>query len=262
MRPEHRTQWLDINDAEVFVADGGSGPPLLLTHGFSATAEMWRPQRPALEPLCHLITWDLRGHGRTRAGDDPKAYSHTLATDDMARILDHFGHERAIIGGLSLGGFLSLEFQRRFPERTQALVLMDTGPGYRNPEAREQWNSTAHRWAEDFEKRGLDALRGRSREMQEGASVHESAQGLAHAARGMLAQSNSAVIDSLPGVTCETLIIVGAQDEPYLGPCSYMARKIPGAEHIVIDEAGHSVNLDQPGATNDAVVSFLERIQH
>ena len=253
-------QWLTLNDAEIYVEDGGEGPPLLLTHGFSATAEMWRPQRPALEPQTHMITWDLRGHGRTRGGDDPGSYSHTLATEDMARLLDHFGYERAVIGGLSLGGFLSLEFHRRFPDRTEALILMDTGPGYRNAQARERWNATAHRWADGFETNGLEALRGRSREMQEAAQIHESATGLAHAARGMLAQSDSKVIDSLPNINCPTLIIVGALDEPYVGPCEYMAKKIPGATYVVIDDAGHSVNLDQPNATNNAVTSFLATI--
>ncbi len=260
MAQAHRSQRLGLNGADIYVEDAGEGPALLLTHGFSATADMWGPQRSALEPLCHLITWDLRGHGRTRAGDDPAAFSHSLATDDMARILDHFGHERAVIGGLSLGGFLSLDFHRRFPDRTLALILMDTGPGYRNAEARAQWNTTANRWAQGFEADGLGALRGRSREMQEAAQVHESAQGLAHAARGMLAQTDSAVIDSLPRITCPTLIIVGSQDDPYLAPCEYMAKKIPGAQHVVIEDAGHSVNLDQPDETNVVVSKFLKQV--
>ena len=78
-----------------------------------------------------------------------------------------------------------------------------------------------------LESRGLDALSGRSREMREAMGEHRSAQGLAHAARGMLAQEGSRVIDGLPSIQVPTLIIVGDQDKPFLVPCEYMAKKYP-----------------------------------
>jgi pimeloyl-ACP methyl ester carboxylesterase len=94
--------------------------------------------------------------------------------------------------------------------------------------------------------------------MREAMGEHRSAQGLAHAARGMLAQEGSRVIDGLAGVRVPTLIIVGDQDQPFLAPCEYMAKKIPGARLEVIAGAGHSSNLDQPEAFNRVLRDFLD----
>ena len=84
-----------------------------------------------------------------------------------------------------------------------------------------------------------------------------SADGLARAARGMLAQKNSAVIESLSNITVPSIVIVGANDTPFLAASDYMAAKIPGAKKVVIANAGHASNIDQPKAFDDAVVSFI-----
>jgi pimeloyl-ACP methyl ester carboxylesterase len=94
--------------------------------------------------------------------------------------------------------------------------------------------------------------------MREAMGEHCSAQGLAHAARGTLAQEGSHVIDALASVSVPTLIIVGDQDQPFVAPCEYMAKKIPGARLEVIAGAGHSSNLDQPEAFNRVLRDFLD----
>jgi pimeloyl-ACP methyl ester carboxylesterase len=96
--------------------------------------------------------------------------------------------------------------------------------------------------------------------MQEAMRHHRSAQGLAHAARGLLAQRGSAVIDSLPDVRVPTLIIVGDRDTPFIAPCEYMAKKIVGARLEVIRDAGHASNLDQPEAFNAVLIDFLDTL--
>ena len=234
----------NLNDIDIHYRAGGSGPCVLFTHGFSATGDMWNPQRSVFEERYRFVTWDLRGHGRTDSPSDPVAYSHDLCVSDLAALLDSLEIDRAIIGGLSLGGFLSLDFYRQHPDRVSALVICDAGPGYRNPEARAQWNENAERRARDFEERGLDALSNSSREMREAIAQHLSAQGLAHAARGMLAQFNDNVINTLSSIEVPTLVVVGANDKPFVVPCEYMAKKIPGARLEVIPDAGHAANLD------------------
>ena len=129
-----------------------------------------------------------------------------------------------------------------------------------DPEAREKWNERARARATEFEARGLEVLSGRSREMREAMGHHASAQGLAHAARGMLAQTSARVIDGLPSIAVPTLVIVGDKDEPFVAPCEYMAKKIPGARLEVIRDAGHSSNLDQPEAFNRVFVEFLDSL--
>jgi pimeloyl-ACP methyl ester carboxylesterase len=91
---------------------------------------------------------------------------------------------------------------------------------------------------------------------------HRSARGLAHAARGMLAQDGAAIIDSLLQVRVPTLIVVGDRDTPFIAPCQYMAKKIPGARLEVIADAGHSSNLDQPEVFNRVLLDFLDSLPH
>jgi pimeloyl-ACP methyl ester carboxylesterase len=238
----------------------GSGPAVLLSHGYSATGRMWDAQRRALSPRHRVVSWDMRGHGGTECPDDPACYATDLTVADMKALLDHLGIERAVVGGLSLGGYVSLAFFLAHPGMVRALVLADTGPGYRNPEARAAWNRRAEERAAELETRGLDALSGRSREMREAMGHHRSATALALAARGMLAQQDSRVIDALGTVRVPTLIVVGDRDEPFLAPCRYMAGKIPGARLEVIKDAGHSANLDQPDAFNRVLTDFLDSL--
>jgi pimeloyl-ACP methyl ester carboxylesterase len=250
-----------INGIDLCYEVSGSGPAVLLTHGYSATGRAWADQHPALAPRYRLITWDMRGHGETESPADPAQYSHALTVSDMHGLLRHLGVERAVIGGLSLGGTMALAFHARHPDMVRALVICDSGPGYRNPEARAEWNQRAHARAVDLEARGFTALTSGSRDMREAVRRHRSAQGLAHAARGMLTQTDSSLIDSLPAIRVPTLVIVGDQDTPFIGACEYMAKKIPGARLEVIKEAGHSANLDQPEAFNRVLLAFLDGLR-
>jgi pimeloyl-ACP methyl ester carboxylesterase len=262
-----------VNGIEIEYEVSGRGPAVLLTHGYSDTGRMWDGQRRALGDRYRLITWDMRGHGQTNSPDDPARYSADLTVADMRALLQHLGVDRAVVGGLSLGGYVSLAFALAHPEMVRALVIADSGPGYRNAEARAAWNARAHARAADLEARGLEAL-GASRAMREVATEraatpgearetaprHRSARGLAHAARGMLAQEGSTVIDGLASIRVPTLVIVGDQDEPFLAPSQYMAKKIPGARLVVIPGARHWANLDQPDLFNRALVDFLDAL--
>lgn len=245
---------INRDGVNIYYEDHGSGPAVLLSHGYSATTRMWAGQMEALKDRFRVITWDMRGHGQSDSPDDPKAYSEAATTEDMAAILKHLGIDKAVIGGLSLGGYMSLAFHLAHPEMTRALMLFDTGPGYKNPVGREGWNETARKRAEIFEARGLDAL-GSGAEVR--IAQHSSAQGLAHAARGMLAQFDSRVIESLPAIDVPTLVLVGENDTPFLGGTDYMVNKIPGAQKALIANAGHASNIDQPEAFNAAVEEFL-----
>jgi pimeloyl-ACP methyl ester carboxylesterase len=232
------------------------GVPLLLTHGFGATAGMWDPNIDALSVDRPVIVWDQRGHGSSDAPDELDRYSEQISVADMAAILDAAGAERAVLGGMSLGGYLSLAFHLAHPQRVAALVLVDTGPGYRNDAAREKWNAWVERRAQQLE-RG-EAPADKSAEVAQ--AVHEHPEGLPRAARGVMAQKDSRVIASLDSITVPTLVIVGAQDTDFLAGADYMDRRIPNSRKVVIDNAGHAANMDQPKAFNAAVRELLEQL--
>jgi pimeloyl-ACP methyl ester carboxylesterase len=247
---------LDRDGVKIYYEVHGEGPPLLLTHGFSASSHMWAGQREALGKHFKLITWDMRGHGRSDYPSDQNAYSEAATLGDMLAILDHVGAKTAIVGGLSLGGYMSLAFRLAHPERVRALLIIDTGPGFRSGEAREGWNTYARRTADLFEKEGLGRLSESSVEAR--TAPHRDASGVARAARGMLTQRDARVINSLPEINVPSLVIVGANDKPFLTASDYMASKIPGAKKVVIPDAGHAANIDQPDAFNEAVLAFLD----
>jgi pimeloyl-ACP methyl ester carboxylesterase len=227
-----------LNGIEVEYEVTGSGPAVLLSHGYGESRRMWDGQHAALGVRYRLITWDMRGHGGTGGGDDPAQYSLDTTVADIRALLHHVGEERAVIGGLSLGGYVSLAFWGAHPEMVRALVICDSGPGFRNPEARAAWNQRAFERAAGLQARGQ--------------------RGLAHAARGMLAQTDARVIDLLPSIRVPTLIVLGDQDEPFIAPCEYMAKKIPGARLEIIRGAGHVSNVDRPEAFNRVVSDFLD----
>ncbi|HEY6296075.1 MAG TPA: alpha/beta hydrolase [Streptosporangiaceae bacterium] len=200
---------------------------------------MWEPNVAALSAARPVITWDIRGHGSSDAGDDQARYSADASVADMAALLDASGIGRAVVGGQSLGGFLSLQFYVAYPDRVAGLVLCDTGPGYRRDEARQQWNDRAVALAERLER--------------------DSKPGMARAARGILTQRDARVIDALPNIAIPALVLVGARDKDYLGATEYMATKLPRATHAMIPDAGHASNVDQPDLFNQQVLTFLDQ---
>jgi pimeloyl-ACP methyl ester carboxylesterase len=246
---------LNRDGVEIYYEVHGDGPPVLLTHGYSSSSHMWEGQVGPFGEHYRLIRWDMRGHGKTDYPEDQAEYTEAATVADMAAILDAVGAERAVIGGLSLGGYMSLAFHLTHPERTQALLIIDTGPGYRSDEPRSGWNVTAIRRAERFEKDGLPPPGTGGAETR--AAPHRDATGLAKAARGMLTQHDARVMNSLPTIGVPSLVLVGANDAPFLGASDYMAAKIPGARKVVIPDAGHAANIDQPAAFNEAVLGFL-----
>ena len=247
---------IDRDGVKLYYEVHGHGPPLILTHGYSSTSQMWRGEIEALSRHHQLILWDMRGHGQSDYPEDPEAYSEALTIGDIAALLDEVGADRAIVGGLSLGGYMSLAFYRAYPERVRALLIIDTGPGFKKDDARDAWNRRAHDTAARFEREGLSVLQASSRERS--GVTHRDAKGLAQAARGMLTQRDAGVIELLPRIAVPSLIVVGADDTPFLAASDYMAAKIPGAKKSVIAAAGHAVNIDQPAGFLDAVLPFLD----
>jgi pimeloyl-ACP methyl ester carboxylesterase len=232
----------------------GSGPAVVLTHGFASSAHMFAATGPALAADHTVIAWDMPGHGGSDSPDDPSAYSVASFLDAMLALVDDAGAERAVFLGHSLGGYLSLEMALAHPDRTAGLVLVDTGPGYRNDAARDGWNRMCAAYARDLETKGLAGLPGGE---ELAAAVHSTANGLVHAAHGVLAQRDAHVIDGLASIDVPTLVVVGSEDEPFVKGSHYMAGKIPNATLSIIDGAGHAPPVSHAAEFNEVVRTFL-----
>ena len=249
--------YLTRDGVRLYYEDHGEGPTILLSHGYSATSQMWQGQIEAFKDRYRIIVWDMRGHGESDYPNDPGLYSKQHTVADMAAVLDECGLESAIIGGHSLGGYSTLAFHRVHAARCEALMLFGCGPGFKKDEARLKWNETAERRAERLESEGLSVFGDRLEVL---LAKHRNASGLANAARGMLAHDNSEVIFSLPDIDKPTLVLVGADDTPFIGASDYMEAKIAGSHKVVVPNAGHAVNIDNPERFDAEMGTFLERM--
>ena len=249
----------------------GSGQPLVLLHAFPCNRSMWAHQISALTQTHHfrVILPDFRGFGES---DVPEgSYPMELLAEDTAALLDALHIEQFILGGLSMGGYASFALYRKYAQRVQALILADTRAQADTPEARanrEEMIQLAERGgsaavAEHMLLRVLTAqtLRdptgttARLRAMMEAASPA----GIIGAQRGMGERPDST--DLLPQIHCPTLILVGEQDAlTTLAEAQYMAERIPDARVVIIPQAGHLANMEQPEAFNQALVAFLEGV--
>ncbi|MEN8184063.1 MAG: alpha/beta hydrolase, partial [Myxococcota bacterium] len=231
----------------------GEGLPLLLSCAYCTTHENFRPQvEPLVQAGARVVLWDYRGHGRSQSPSDPAAYSIDQVVDDLGRVLDATAPGKpAVVGGLSFGGLASLHFALRQPARVRGLLLVDSGPGFKKPEAQARWEAMVERTASFLEKRGLEAfvasrasatLVGRRAELPAAraaarAIAEQDPAGLAWFGRRVSGLA-PAVIDELTGIDVPALVVVGEDDEPYLRAAKMMASRLPGARHVVIPGAG------------------------
>jgi pimeloyl-ACP methyl ester carboxylesterase len=257
------------------VESHGTGPVVLFSCGFSTTRENFRPQ---VEPLVAagfcVVLWDYRGHGESDAPDDPNAYSFDQVLDDLGRVLDaHSPAAPAVLAGFSFGGAASLHFALRRPDRVRALVLLDTGPGFKNPEAQERWLAQVERIAQNVEQKGLASFVtsraaataiGRRPELpdaQRAAAAIAAMQphGVAHFGR-RVAGPVPACIDELAKIAVPALVLVGEEDEAYLRAADVMAARLPHAQKVAIPKGGHVTTIEEPAAVNAALLAFLRRL--
>lgn len=169
-----------------------------------------------------------------------------------------FDATSAALRGHSLGGYLSLRFAQQHAQRTAGLVLVGTGPGYRQPEGRARWNEMCDGFARDLDAHGLDGLPGHP--YRRGGEHRSGAGGLALAARETLPQRDNRVLDELDHITAPALVVVGERDRQFLASSELLAARLPGADPLVIiPDCGHTPPDSRPEEFVASVRSFLER---
>ena len=250
-----------VNGIELYYEAHGQGYPVVFLHGFSGTVNSWQPQVPVFSQEYQFIIYDARGHGQSESPPAPDHYSADIVIEDLFQLLGTLGIKKAVVGGLSMGGYESLRFYLAHPEVVTALILMDTGPGYRNPARREEWNRQQEENADLLETQGIEAYADRAPTYTARERLlKQNPVGLANMARKVVAQHDSRVIESLGGIKVPTLVLVGENDTPFLAATEYMSKTIPQAQRAVIPKAGHSANIDNVDAFNEAVLDFLRKL--
>jgi pimeloyl-ACP methyl ester carboxylesterase len=247
----------------------GEGQPVLLLHGFPFNRSMWRGQAEFLSASYQVIKPDLRGHGETTVTET--ATMDEMASD-VAALLDELKIERAVIGGLSMGGYVTLAFYKKFPQRVRALVLADTRPQADTNEAKQIRQQQAVKAlkegmspiAETLLPKAL-APKTLDEQPEVAARVREmmlsmKPQGTAAALRGMAAREDHTKL--LPQINVPALIIVGSEDAITPPDVSEaMQREISNSRLEIIEGAGHVSNLERPAEFNRAIREFLDGLE-
>jgi pimeloyl-ACP methyl ester carboxylesterase len=259
----------EVNGVTIAYEDQGTGPPIVFLHAFPLNRTMWAPQEAVLSRRFRTISIDLRGLGES---DAPSwRYSMEQYARDVRGVLACLGIEKALFVGLSMGGYLAFALYRLYPEMMLGLVLADTRAEADTPEQVHWRFALAQRTAAigsaaviaEMLPKLLASTRydrdpdfvGRVKVMLTAAPVP----GIIGALMALAERPDSTNL--LPAITIPTLIIVGADDVlTTTADAERMATGIAGAELVVIPDAGHLSNLEQPDRFTAAVERFAERL--
>lgn len=268
-----------VNGVRIRYEVHGRGKPVVLSHGYTASLRMWDGQIGPLSERYRVVVYDTRGHGESEAppGDEP--YSIATFAEDQAALMDHLGIERAIVGGLSMGGMVAQEFALRYPERVEALLLCDTGAGMQagalaDPELRERMAAFREQMARVARERGMAAVAEWMRQYPQGPrpegsipdGVRRHLEGVARmSVDGWLGGAHAlqtwpGVAERLPEICSPTLVIVAELDQ--LRPAGeILHRRIPTSRQALITGSPHGSCLWKTDAFNRALLEFLADVE-
>jgi 3-oxoadipate enol-lactonase len=260
--------FITVNGIQLAYTDTGLGTPVVLLHGYPFNRSLWNEQVAALSNSYRVITPDLRGSGESDAANG--AATMNQMAQDVAALLDHLEISRAVIGGLSMGGYVTLAFYKQSPSRVRALVLADT----RAQGDTEEGKQTRSQQAEKALAEGMAGIADamlpklltpetvskrpeivkRVRDMM----LKTKPEGAAGALLGMAEREDQTEL--LSQISCPTLIIVGQDDAiTPVEDSEKMHRAIRGSRLVVIENAGHVSNLERTEQFNEELTKFLKQ---
>jgi pimeloyl-ACP methyl ester carboxylesterase len=262
---------------KLYYEEVGSGIPIILVHEFAADLRSYEAQMRYFGQRYRCIAYNARGYPPSDVPEDGELYSQERARDDVRAVLDALKIDKAHIVGLSMGGFATLHFGFSYPERARSLVVAGCGYGA-TPDKRGQFAGEAAAAAANFEKLGMaKAAEGYAlgptrvqfqnkdpRGWREFADqlAENSTEGAARTMRGVQKRRPSLfdLVEKMKAITVPTLIMTGDEDWPCLEPGLLMKRTIPTAALIVMPNAGHTINLEEPAAFNQHISEFFHTV--
>ena len=264
-----------INGIEIYYEEYGQGTPILFIHEFAGDYRSWAPQVQFLARRYRTITYSARGYHPSSVPTDAADYSEETNVEDAYQLLRCLGIEQAHIVGLSMGGNVAVKLGLAHPEVCLSLVVAGAGFGSVNP---DEFRANAVETAALLEREGMERAaqtygRGPSRlrfeqkdplgfgQMLTYLGEH-STTGSAMTMRHVQGKRKTIyeVADQLPGLNVPTLVVAGDEDELALEPALLMKRKIPNSGLLILPKTGHTVNLEEPAAFNQAVFDFISAV--
>lgn len=260
------------------VEEAGSGTPIVFVHEFGGDHRSWEPQMRYFTRRYRCITYGARGYPPSDVPTDVERYSQAIATDDIADVMTALGIAKAHIVGLSMGGFATLHFGLRYPERALSLVVAGAGYGAEK-QYEDYFRNVSLEVARKFEELGAvefakiySTAASRivfqvkdPRGWQEFATQlsEHSVVGSARTMQGVQARRPS-IYDleaELRQMQVPTLVVVGDEDDHCLQPGLFLKRTVPASGLLVLPKTGHTLNIDEPALFNQFVADFLATVE-
>jgi len=265
------------DNIKLYYEEVGSGIPVVFVHEFAGDVRSYGMQMRYFGQRYRCIAFNARGYPPSDVPDNGALYSQERARDDIHAVLDALTIDKAHIVGLSMGGFAALHFGFTYPDRARSLVIAGCGYGAA-PDQRAQFAAEAEAAAKQFEQTGMGkAAEGYAlgptrvqfqnkdpRGWQEFAKqlAAHSTEGSARTMRGVQARRPSLfdLVDQMQTINTPTLIMTGDEDWPCLEPALLMKRTISTAALVVMPNAGHTINLEDPSAFNGHIADFFHAV--
>jgi len=251
-----------INGQKIYFEDtGGDGPPVILAHGFLMDHEMFAPQVAALRDTHRVITWDERGFGLTEHDGEP--FSYWDSANDCIALLDHLGVDRAVVGGMSQGGFLSLCVALTAPDRVRGLILLDTQAGIDDPETKEANDGMNHVWLTEGPESGLADIVATIIIDDPDHSPAWIAKWLDRPKEAFrqpyqCLTTRDDITDRLGEITCPAVVVHGVDDTAItMDRAEILAAALVGCPGVIKVGGAHAANLTNPEPVNAAILAFL-----
>ena len=263
----HQEVYIKINDFRISYNDVGEGTvPIIFLHGFPFDKSMWNAQLESLKANNRVIAVDMRGFGKSN--DENTHLSMELFTEDLILFMEELNIERAVLCGLSMGGFVALDAVKRFPERFDALILCDTQCIADTPAVKEKRYAAI----DEINREGTGTFNEKFVKSVFHTETLTNKPGLVDELRTVVKANSDRIIKAglvaladrsetcsiLENITIPTLIICGREDEVTpLAQSEAMHKSIPNSELRIIDNAGHVSNLESPVEFNSYINEFL-----
>ena len=261
---------------KLYYEEVGSGTPVVFVHEFAGDYRSYEMQMRHFGQRYRCIAYNARGYPPSDVPKDGEKFSQERARDDILAVLDTLKLDKPHIVGLSMGGFAALHFGFTYPDRARSLVIAGCGYGAA-PDKRTQFTEEAEAAARQFEagmkKAALGYALGPTRvqfqnkdprgwtEFADQLKEHSS-EGAAATMRGVQKRRPSLfdLVEKMKAITAPTLIMTGDEDWPCLEPAILMKRAIPTAALVVMPNAGHAINLEEPAAFNQHLADFFHAV--
>lgn len=265
------------DEVRLYYEETGADRPVIFVHEFAGDLRSWEPQLRHFGRRYRAIAFNARGYPPSDVPESPASYSQTLAADDIKAVLDHLGIDKAHIVGLSMGGFATLHFGFRHPQRALSLCVAGCGYGA-EPAERARFRAEAAAIAALLTAQGMPAFAekyayGPARVQLENKDprgfvefkrmlAEHSALGSANTQLGVQRERPSLydLVEQMRRLTLPTLVLSGDEDSPCLQPGILMKRNIPSAAFVVMPNCGHAINLEAPDEFNRILGDFLAQV--